>query len=418
MTIDRRPTTTEARSRRAVIAGAIAGLAGLIGGRFARPDPAAAVHLPGFGHANAAGAANTSLTTSSAGTALLVTQNGSGTALRGSAVGPGSIAGFFTANNGTGISGVTGNGGSYGVFAENNGAAGSAGAMRAHGHENHGVVASTTSAVTNAVHGVNTAFVGTAVFGRSTNAGNGVSGIADGDGGYGVTGFGLAGGAVGVYGYTDALVGSGVFGQAAATGLVYGVYGSAATTSGYGVYSSGHAYVEGDLTVTGAITGATKDFRIDHPLDPAQKFLSHSCVESDDRRTVYDGEVTLDAKGEATVTLPAWFGALNRDPRYQLTAIGTAARDLHVKARIANNRFTIAGGEAGQAVSWQVAAVRQDAYARAHPLAVEAAKTGAERGRYLHPDAHGQGASAGIDAGRARPTPADPTHASGPAAGR
>ena len=73
--------------------------------------------------------------------------------------------------------------------------------------------------------------------------------------------------------------------------------------------------VNGNLSVSGAITATTKDFKIDHPLDPAQKFLSHSCVESDDRRTVYDGEVTLDARGEATVTLPNWFGALNGKSR-------------------------------------------------------------------------------------------------------
>src|SRR4029078_7949274 len=72
---------------------------------------------------NTAGTANTTLTTASTGTALLVTQNGSGTALRGSAGGAGSIAGFFTAANGTGVSGVTGQPNSYGVFGSNDDAA-------------------------------------------------------------------------------------------------------------------------------------------------------------------------------------------------------------------------------------------------------------------------------------------------------
>jgi len=40
-------------------------------------------------------------------------------------------------------------------------------------------------------------------------------------------------------------------------------------------------------------------FKIDHPLDPANKFLYHSFVESPDMKNVYDGVVTLDAKGEA-----------------------------------------------------------------------------------------------------------------------
>jgi len=40
-------------------------------------------------------------------------------------------------------------------------------------------------------------------------------------------------------------------------------------------------------------------------------------------------------------------------------------------------------------VSWQVTAVRHDAYAKAHPLVVEVKKSDAERGHYLHPDAYG-----------------------------
>ena len=100
------------RSRRSLLAGALGGLVGLIAGRLGGPDPAAAVAgnpLIVGSTANDAGSAGTELKTNSAATALLVTQNGSGTALRGSAVGAGSIAGFFTAQNGTGISGVTGN---------------------------------------------------------------------------------------------------------------------------------------------------------------------------------------------------------------------------------------------------------------------------------------------------------------------
>src|SRR5688572_6105866 len=136
---------TEPRSRRAILAGALGGAAAVVAGRFASPDKASATHLAGFGDAKAAGAANTSLTTSSTGTALLVTQKGSGTALRGSAVGPGSIAGFFTANNGTGVSGVTGSPNSYGVFAQNNGAGGTGGALRASGNNNQAVVATSSA---------------------------------------------------------------------------------------------------------------------------------------------------------------------------------------------------------------------------------------------------------------------------------
>jgi hypothetical protein len=133
-------STSPLRSRRAILAGALGGIGALaatvIGGA-SRAQAAAGSPLIMGSTTNNAGISNTTLTTASSGTGLLVTQNGTGTALRGSAVGAGSIAGFFTAQNGTGISGVTGNPISHGVFGENNGAVGSGGAMRANGHSNH-----------------------------------------------------------------------------------------------------------------------------------------------------------------------------------------------------------------------------------------------------------------------------------------
>ena len=41
-------------------------------------------------------------------------------------------------------------------------------------------------------------------------------------------------------------------------------------------------------------------------------------------------------------------------------------------------------------VSWQVTAVRQDAYAKAHPLVVEEEKSSLYRGFYRHPELYGQ----------------------------
>jgi hypothetical protein len=40
-------------------------------------------------------------------------------------------------------------------------------------------------------------------------------------------------------------------------------------------------------------------------------------------------------------------------------------------------------------VSWQVTGVRQDAYAKAHPLRVEVQKPERERGFYLNPELYG-----------------------------
>jgi hypothetical protein len=146
----------------------------------------------------------------------------------------------------------------------------------------------------------------------------------------------------------------------------------------------------GNLTVTGAITAGVKDFKIDHPLDPTNKYLYHSSVESSEMMNIYTGNAVLDSAGQARVSLPNWFEAVNADFRYQLTAIGAAAPGLHIAKEIANHEFSIAGGAPGMKVSWQVTGVRHDAYAKAHPLEVEVAKPADERGHYLHPEAFGQ----------------------------
>jgi hypothetical protein len=119
----------------------------------------------------------------------------------------------------------------------------------------------------------------------------------------------------------------------------------------------------GDVSVTGNLNvSGTKHFKIDHPLDPANKYLYHASLESSEVLNFYSGNATLDANGETTVQLPNWFEALNRDFRYQLTAIGAAATGLHIAQEIQNHSFGIAGGAAAMKVSWQVTAVRQDAW--------------------------------------------------------
>jgi hypothetical protein len=109
------------------------------------------------------------------------------------------------------------------------------------------------------------------------------------------------------------------------------------------------------------------NIKIDHPLDPANKYLYHSFVESPDMKNVYDGLVALDENGEAEIELPDWFGALNKDFRYQLTAIGAPGPNLYIAEEISdavtnfgstgsnknnNSRFKIAGGRSGTKVSW------------------------------------------------------------------
>jgi hypothetical protein len=129
----------------------------------------------------------------------------------------------------------------------------------------------------------------------------------------------------------------------------------------------------------------------------------HSFVESPDMMNIYNGVVVLDDAGQATVILPEWFEALNRDFRYQLTAIGAPGPNLYIADEVANNRFKIAGGKAGSRVSWQVTGVRHDVWADAHRIPLEVEKTGDDKGKYLHPELFGLGRDKSSIHGRVKP---------------
>ena len=242
---------------------------------------------------------------------------------------------------------------------------------------------------TSGVVGVNGSSSGTGVEGYGGSTGVYGSTIPSGNTGYGVVGQGN----VGVWGVSQSTSG-------------YGVYGLTYSSSGYGVYGknstgSGYAgYFQGNVDIVGTLSKTSGSFKIDHPLDPANKYLYHSFVESPDMMNIYNGNVILDKDGTAWITLPDYFGALNRDFRYQLTAVGAPGPNLYIAQEIANNRFQIAGGTPGGKVSWQVTGIRQDAFAKAHPIIPEVEKTGEERGKYLHPVEHGQPKSMGIDESR------------------
>lgn len=157
------------------------------------------------------------------------------------------------------------------------------------------------------------------------------------------------------------------------------------------------AYFAGDVEVTGTINKGALGFKIDHPLDPENKYLHHSGVESPDMMNIYNDNVILDGNGEALVELPKWFETLNRDFRYQLTAIGAPGPDLYIAEEISNNSFKISGGKPGMKVSWQVTGIRKDPYAEKHRLPVEEEKQANERGKYLHPDAYNLPETMGIN---------------------
>jgi trimeric autotransporter adhesin len=150
------------------------------------------------------------------------------------------------------------------------------------------------------------------------------------------------------------------------------------------------------VTISGTLSASVKNFKIDHPLDPAGKYLVHASVESSEMMNIYTGNVTTDAQGEARVQLPEWFEALNTDFRYQLTVIGQFAQAI-VSSEVQNHEFTIRSSVPNVKVSWQITGVRQDAFAKANPLAVEAEKEPRLKGFYLHPEFFGAPAEKQIE---------------------
>jgi len=163
----------------------------------------------------------------------------------------------------------------------------------------------------------------------------------------------------------------------------------------------------GNVSIKGNISKGGGSFKIDHPLDPANKYLSHSFVESPDMMNIYNGVIVLDANGEAVVGLPDWFEALNRDFRYQLTPVGAPGPNLYIAEEVASNQFKIAGGKPGSKVSWQVTGIRQDAFANAHRIPTEEEKPPQEQGHYLHPELFGAPAEQAIGY-HAPPVPTQP----------
>jgi hypothetical protein len=224
-------------------------------------------------------------------------------------------------------------------------------------------------------HAIATTGLTTGVLGRvdsTTGDATGVYGAAAGSSGattgvWGVNSSTTAGAA--------AVVGNAV----AASGQTYGVFGQSDSAQGYGVVSAGNSLATG-----------TKSFRIDHPLDPENKYLQHYCAEGPEPVNIYRGRVTLDAQGEAWVNLPEYFAEVNRDETYELTAMGGPAPMLHIGDTVSDNRFRIAGGNPGQEVSWSVTGVRHDLWTRAQPPRDVIEKPQDVRGRYVHPLLYGQ----------------------------
>lgn len=326
--------------------------------------------------------------------------------------GPGYGAwGESTSNDGVRGTSTTGNGihgiGARGVYGESGYSGG------------EGVYGYGTGSLTEGVLGVSEQAAG--VHGISNGGLNGIGVFGKNDGGEAIRGQGNGDNIASLYGLHQHTNGYGVFGRNYVNGNIgylggpYGACGKRDDYEGYLGYSDGGVmgmhtpsgrwgylgmstragYFNGNVDVIGNVSKSGGSFKIDHPLDPANKYLYHSFVESPDMKNIYDGVVTLDGNGEAIVQLPSYFEALNEAFRYQLTCIGGYA-PVYIAQEVSNNSFRISGGTAGMKISWQVTGSRKDAYAKAHPIIPEVEKSGDERGMYLHPAEHGVTESIGI----------------------
>ncbi len=156
------------------------------------------------------------------------------------------------------------------------------------------------------------------------------------------------------------------------------------------------ATVKGQASVLGALSKGSGTFVIDDPLDPKNKLLYHSFVESPDVMNVYDGIVVLDQSGSATIVLPDYFTALNKDFQYLATPIGASMPNLHLSAEVHHTwlglgriEISVAGGAPGKKISWQVTGVRHDPFIEANLIVPEVEKGPdqlANKGEYLFPE--------------------------------
>lgn len=336
-----------------------------------------------------------------------------------------------SAPSGSGLHGITNAG--IGVYAESNSGMGvyafsdSGDGVRGGSHRDNGVVGLSERGV--GVHAESVFGIG--VYSRSYGNGNGVSSIsASGNGvvgesnnrngvvggsksgngvvgesnrGNGVRGFSnLGSGVVGVSNNNDAVVGI----SQKAAGIVAQSFGWHALYTKAWNAGFRAAFFDGSIEVRGSVLKTGGGFKIDHPINPEKMYLSHSFVESADMKNMYDGVVALDNNGDAEIELPNWFTTLNKDFRYQLTAIGSPAPNLYIAKPISdtnrnpnnstknkqssNSTFKIAGGATGMKVCWQVTGIRKDPWANAHRIKVEEDKPSKQRGLYLYPELYGK----------------------------
>jgi len=194
-------------------------------------------------------------------------------------------------------------------------------------------------------------------------------------GGYGNSVSGYASAAVGMYDTVD-----GMHSFAANT------YSKVSAGNSNSVAFNGEAATSSGQLRCGILAKAGGSFSIDHPLEPGGRILNHYFVESPDMSNLYSGSVVLSGNGRAEVRLPEYFDVLNRNPRVQLTGVGSPDA-VYVAEDVSGNRFAI-GGKPGTKVYWLVTGDRKDQSAEIirAMMPVEQPKTGALARRMLDDD--------------------------------
>ena len=157
---------------------------------------------------------------------------------------------------------------------------------------------------------------------------------------------------------------------------------SAASTANLAAVFEGDVEISSDLlvgldvSIGGTMSATTKLFKIDHPLDPDNKYLIHNSVESNERVNIYNGIITTNIDGYATVQLPDYMCALNKDFKYQLTIVDKSFAQAIIweQMNTENNSFIIKTNTPEITVSWQITGTRQDTWALENPMQVEVDK--------------------------------------------
>jgi hypothetical protein len=166
----------------------------------------------------------------------------------------------------TGLAGYTSVAGSIALYGNGGNSTGSNGVV---GYGATGVAGNSTITGSYGTYGSGS----TGVWGNSTGTGANVGVL-----GLGATGVSGSGDTWGVLGESSSPNGSG------------GGFGNSSTGDALFTYnqSGGYAaFFDGDVDVDGNLSKAGGSFKIDHPLDPANKYLYHSFVESPDMMNVY-----------------------------------------------------------------------------------------------------------------------------------